>query len=387
MDRYETEESGASIALALLGGVALGAVAMYLADPDQGRRRRAIVQDTARNLGSRTGDVVNSAWRDASGRFSGWQETATRLIGPRSSKPIDDHVLEARVRSKLSRIASNAGAIDVVADRGRVTLSGPVVPDERDAVLDLVQNIPGVEAVRARLDDGEQASMPQWGAPALLALAGGALLGYYGLARRGGGGGSRSGGGGSELLRHGLGWLSQNFRGMEWMKLLGGAVHGEPVVLERSIDIKASPETVFDVWSRYENFPHFMSHVVEVRDLGRRRSHWTVRGPVGTDVEWTSVLTRSDRPTMLAWESEPGAMVENSGAIRLQPLDGGTRATVRMAYRPPAGTLGKTVAMLMGSDPESQLEDDLVRMREFIERGVPASDAELPATTRGQMLH
>ena len=35
---------------------------------------------------------------------------------------------------------------------------------------------------------------------------------------------------------------------------------------ERTIDIAASPDSVYDVWSRYENFPHFMSHVIEVRE-------------------------------------------------------------------------------------------------------------------------
>ena len=43
---------------------------------------------------------------------------------------------------------------------------------------------------------------------------------------------------------------------------------GQGYEAERSIDIQASPESVYDLWSRYENFPHFMSHVIEVRDLG-----------------------------------------------------------------------------------------------------------------------
>lgn len=387
MNRYRQEreaesetESGTGMALALLGGMALGALAMYLADPEQGRQRRALAQDAMRNMGERTGDAFNSAWRGASDRLSGLQQSATRLIGQPAVKPIDNHVLEARVRSKLARVASNAHAIEVSADAGRVTLFGPVVPHEREAVLDLVQSIPGVESVKSRLDDG--GGMGDLGpALPLLAIAGGVLLGYYGL-RRGGG----------DWLRTGANWLSNNMRGMDLQSMFGGMFGGmsagETVVVERSIDIRATPESVFDVWTHYENFPHFMSHVTEVRDLGRHRSHWVVRGPGGTRLEWNSVLTRVERPHVLAWESEPGAMVENGGSIWLDAIPGGTRATVRMAYRPPAGALGKTVASMIGSDPESALEDDLVRLRNFIERGGPSlAETEVPVTTKGQVLH
>ncbi|MDO8299582.1 SRPBCC family protein [Lacisediminimonas sp.] len=386
MDRYETEDSGAGIALAVLGGMALGAIAMYLTDPEQGRRRRSLLQKTVRNMSSRTGDLANSAWRDASSRFAGLQQSAGRLAGQRSSKPIDDHVLEARVRSKLNRTASSPHAIEVVADQGRITLSGLVEPDEREVVLDLVQSIPGVDAVRVDLDDGARGLRRASGGLPLIALAaGGALLGYYGL--------SRGRGAGSDIIRTGLHWLSGlsepfHLRAFDWRRGISGAVDGQPVEMSRTIDIKAAPDAVFDVWSNTENFPHFMSHVVEVRDLGQQRSHWAVRGPGGAQIEWNSVLTRVERPHALEWESEPGSMIDNSGAVYLEPRNGGgTRATVQMAYRPPAGALGTTVAMLMGSDPGRQLEDDLKRMRNFIESGVPLQEAEPPMTTKGQMLH
>lgn len=379
MDYYETEESRAGIAMALLGGVALGALAMYLADPDQGRRRRSRVQETVRNMTERTGDMANMAWRDAASRFAGFQQSSGRPAGQRSSKPIDDHVLEARVRSKIGRATANAHDILVHADQGRITLGGSVSPDERQAVFELVQSIPGVDAVRARFDDDAPAPRhPGTGLP-LVALVGGALLGYYGLSRRSGLG--------NDVIRTGFDWLS-GLRQFDWMRLFSGAVEGRPVEMIRSIDIKASPEAVFDVWTHYENFPHFMSHVVEVRDLGQQRSHWAVRGPGGAEIEWNSVLTRSERPHALEWESEQGSMIDNSGAIYLESIGGGiTRATVRMSYRPPAGALGNTVARLMGSDPERQLEDDLVRMRSFIERGLPPYEPEPPVTTKGQILH
>lgn len=256
MDRYESYEAdnrrdkGASLAVALLGGAALGALAMYLADPEQGRRRRVLAAEAMRNMTERTGGAVSAVWSEASSRLFGRQEGATRLTGARSVKPIDDHVLEARVRSKLSRLVTNANAIDIVADQGRVTLSGPVVEQERDAVLELVQAIPGVESVRASLDDGGR-MQAQWSGVSLLALAGGVLLGYYGLTRRGGSG--------IATIGAGINWLSRNVRGFELLRLFGAtgesgaakpASGNEPAVTERAVDIKPSPDDVFDVWNK-----------------------------------------------------------------------------------------------------------------------------------------
>jgi len=395
------------LATTIIGGIALGALAMYLTDPVQGRRRRAMAQDKMRSMTHRTSDTVGSVMRDASHRLSGLQAQASRLIGQRDYKPIDDHVLEARVRSKLGRFVSNAHQIDVVADQGCVTLKGPVLSDERRHLLKMVEGIPGVEDVRERLDAyDDEADLSRhahereeesgWTAAQVVALVGGSLLGYYGITRRSPAGVALAAAGMGLAARNmsnagvlaNIANLAGNFGGIDWKKLFGGAIQEEPIQVQKIIDIKAAPETVFDVWSRYENFPHFMSHVVEVRDLGQRRSHWVVRGPAGANVEWDAVLTQSDRPHGLAWRSEADANVQHSGSVRLEPDGrGGTRATVAMTYQPPAGILGQGIAMLMGSHPERQLEEDLARMKQFIERGTPIQDAAQPITTAGQVLH
>jgi len=179
-----------------------------------------------------------------------------------------------------------------------------------------------------------------------------------------------------------------NIGGFDLKRLFGMGIGTEPVQITKNIEIRATPEQVFDVWSRYENFPHFMSHVIEVRDLGQNRSHWVVKGPAGANIEWDAVLTQADRPKQLAWRSEPGATVENSGSVRLESTGrDSTLATITITYHQPAGALGQGIAMVLGSDPERELEDDLVRMKQFIERGAPAQDTSQPTTTAGQILH
>jgi uncharacterized membrane protein len=212
------------------------------------------------------------------------------------------------------------------------------------------------------------------------AVVGGGLLGLIGLFRR------------APLAAVGLGALALAARngaggGSMLSNLLGGSSRGRSIDLEKSIRIDASPDEVYDMWSNYENFPRFMSHVVEVRDLGRRRSHWVVQGPAGTQFEFDSVLTEQTKNRRLAWRSEPGAQIPNSGSVEFEPYRGGTRVTVRLSYSPPAGALGHGLAALFGSDPKGQMDDDLARMKQYIERGTIPHDAAQREKSGSRFLH
>jgi uncharacterized membrane protein len=160
----------------------------------------------------------------------------------------------------------------------------------------------------------------------------------------------------------------------------------QTIDFEKTIHIDAAPDEVYEAFANYENFPRYMSHVVEVRDLGRRRSHWVVKGPGGSEFQWNSVLTEQSRPHRLAWRSESGAEIPNSGSIQLERHRGGTLVTVRMSYSPPAGAVGHGLALLLGSDPKSKMDDDLARMRSFIERGTMPREAAQPSLF-SRLLH
>ncbi len=381
---YQTTRNTDMQWLNWLGGMAVGALAMYIADPAEGRRRRALLQDKVTHYSHQTQRAVGSTVRDARNRLTGLQAEASRMMSSRQAKPLDNHVLEARVRSRIARAMPELDEIEIEADDGVVTLSGNIHADDADQLIELVEGIPGVEGVRHGMQAyGEEArgmlsSMfagrsPWWMAGAI----GAGLLTWYGLSRRQPLG--------LVAAATSLGLMARSGSGMRGM---AEAMQGEQQGFEAecAIDIQAAPDVVYDVWSRYENFPHFMSHVIEVRDLGQGRSHWVVQGPGGSEVEFDSRLTASDRPQRLAWQSEPGATVENEGTVMLQPEGSGTRATVRMAWRPPAGVVGKGLAVLMGTDPQTALEDDLRRMKQFIERGLTGRDGGA-AKGSGNVLH
>lgn len=377
-----------------LGIAALGAVAMYFFDPNQGRRRRAMARDTLRSTATKAGEAIDDTARDFGNRLTGTLVRVRHVPVLRGKAP-DDRVLAERVRTRLGRTVSHPHAIAVAAHDGRIELSGPVLAHERRQLLDSVSAVAGVTGVTDLLDIHEKAdgipalqgegrripvpseSRPDTWTPAQrsIAVASGTLLGTYGLTRRTPAG--------AALAIAGLALLARGAYDMPLQRMLGLGSATGGIQLKKTIDINVPVDTAFDVWTEYENFPYFMSHVVEVRDLGEQRSHWVVKGPAGIRLEWDAVLTDYKRPGLLSWETEPGAMVEHAGSVYFEPTDSGTRVTVRMSYRPPAGALGHALAAVLGSDPKRELDDDLLRMKSFIEGGIPPHDAAKPRAASG----
>lgn len=141
--------------LALAGAAAFaGALAMYYADPQQGRRRRALVRDRfahLRRLARR--DVPRTAERR--GRFlrglaKGIGHEAAAFARLEQRQPVDDETLVARVRSEAFRAAEiKSGEIHVDAYQGCVTLRGQLESaDDIRRLVEAAQSINGVHDVR-----------------------------------------------------------------------------------------------------------------------------------------------------------------------------------------------------------------------------------------------
>ena len=380
-----------------LGGALVGGLAMYLSDPDRGRRRRAVLRDKLHSVAVQSGDAIDVALRDAGNRLRGvLADTDRRLL--RRQVGVEDAVLAERVRARIGRAIRHPHPVRVDARNGRVVLSGPVLAHEKPALLHAVRAVPGVAACEDRLDvhqhqDGipslqgegrhvrnqysmlQQSWPPGWRAAAVL---GGAGVALYGLNRRAP----------ANLLLGVLatGLLARAAANRPLLQLVPEVSSAmEEIELYKTVHIEASPATVYDLWSRYENFPRFMSNVLQVRDLGYGRSHWTVSGPGGSRLEWNAEITESSRPWLLAWKSEPGAVAEHTGTLRFEPADTGTRVSVQLSYKPLAGAAGKAFASLFNGNPRRQLEEDLLHMKMFIESHSTARDMSLPQT--GQTLH
>lgn len=63
----------------ILGGVALGALTMFLLDPDKGRRRRALARDKMYSAAIRTGKRIDAKSRDVANRAKGLRAEARHM--------------------------------------------------------------------------------------------------------------------------------------------------------------------------------------------------------------------------------------------------------------------------------------------------------------------
>jgi uncharacterized membrane protein len=142
--------------------------------------------------------------------------------------------------------------------------------------------------------------------------------------------------------------------------------------VQKTITIDAPVDEVFAFWSRFENFPHFMEHVLEVRTEDGR-SFWKVAGPAGMTIEWQAEITEKIDPRKIAWRSLPGSAVDHLGEVHFERAERGgqpaTRISVHMAYRPPGGALGHAAAGFLLGDPKTLMDDDLLRLKSLFERG------------------
>jgi uncharacterized membrane protein len=147
------------------------------------------------------------------------------------------------------------------------------------------------------------------------------------------------------------------------------------LTVKKSITIQQSPDYLYRFWRNFENLPHFMNHIESVKSLDEKRSHWVMKAPLGTQVEWDAEILNDEQPKNIVWRSLPGADVDSVGSVAFNDANGsGTEVKVTMEYHPPGGAIGATVAKIFGENPEQQLEEDLNRFKELMETAaVPAA--------------
>jgi uncharacterized membrane protein len=155
----------------------------------------------------------------------------------------------------------------------------------------------------------------------------------------------------------------------EFCDIVGIGDDARVIEIEKAVHIQAPFEEVFGVWSNYRVFPHFMTHLKEVRDLSNGKSHWVAEGPAGIPVSWDAEVTKYVPNKLLEWRSLPGSTVQTEGVVRFDSETGGTRVGIRMFYKPPGGVIGHYLAALFGADAKHDMDDDMVRLKSLIEPG------------------
>lgn len=148
------------------------------------------------------------------------------------------------------------------------------------------------------------------------------------------------------------------------------------VLIGRAVTIDRSRSELFAYWRDFANLATFMENVERIDPISGTQSHWVVKAPGGKTVEWTSTVVEERDGELIAWVSDPGADVPNSGRIEFR--DAGARGTVVTAtilYDPPAGVVGKLIAKMFQREPAIQARRDLRRFKQLMETGEIATGA------------
>ncbi len=150
----------------------------------------------------------------------------------------------------------------------------------------------------------------------------------------------------------------------------------DDAIVARAVTINRPVAEVFAYFRDFANLPTFMENVERIDILSDTRSHWVVKAPAGKTVEWDAVVTEEAQDRLIAWTSEPGADVANSGWVEFR--DAGARGTVvtaTIAYDPPGGIVGKLIAKMFQREPAIQARRDLRRFKQLMETGEIATAA------------
>jgi hypothetical protein len=182
----------------LIGGLGVGAAAMYFWDPQKGTARRALVRDKANSVLKAKLEAKETMVRDARNRLQGIAAVTMRKL--RRVTPEDEKLVE-QIRSKMGHVISHPGAIDIGSAHGVVRIKGAILAAEVEPLMECVWTVDGVQSIEHQLDihesaehipalQGERRTMAQdheeWTPAASLALGvAGGLLAIYGIAKRG----------------------------------------------------------------------------------------------------------------------------------------------------------------------------------------------------------
>jgi hypothetical protein len=145
--------------------LAAGFGLMYLMDPEQGRRRRAIARDKTFKWLREVGDMSRKTGRHLANKSKGYahetMSTARGMAGGVLGAEGYGRSIADRIRSRISTLGRGRNVNVDCDDCGRVTLAGDCTPEEITILVTEVQAIPGVDSIDNRINVGANAGLGQ----------------------------------------------------------------------------------------------------------------------------------------------------------------------------------------------------------------------------------
>jgi len=132
--------------------------------------------------------------------------------------------------------------------------------------------------------------------------------------------------------------------------------------VEKSMQVDVPLSTAYNQWTQFEDFPHFMGGVKEVRQLDDRRLHW-VAEIAGVRREWDASILEQVPDQKIAWAATSGAT--NAGAVRFEPAGAASTIVYLSLEYEPEGLVEQAGDKL--GIVERQVKSDLERFKALIE--------------------
>jgi uncharacterized membrane protein len=134
-------------------------------------------------------------------------------------------------------------------------------------------------------------------------------------------------------------------------------------MVKEAVDVEVPVHTAYNQWTQFEEFPHFMEGVEEIRQLDDRRSHWTTKVS-GVKREFDTEIVDQLPDERITWRTTTGD-TKQKGTVSFQRLDDThTRVELVMDVEP-TGVAEKTGDMLGVID--RRVKGDMQRFKEYIE--------------------
>ena len=147
--------------------------------------------------------------------------------------------------------------------------------------------------------------------------------------------------------------------------------------VRRSIEICASPDTVYRFLNQFEKYPEFCNYVRAVASEGARRLSWKTVDGGGQEVEWEAEILQSFPSSRLSWRS-----TTPTGwccSMTIAPIPNATCLMVHRSYVPEM--IGPDLAAARNLVAQ-RLNEDLERLKGLIES---RSSTVSPALSRTSM--
>ena len=132
--------------------------------------------------------------------------------------------------------------------------------------------------------------------------------------------------------------------------------------IEQSVEVQVPVRTAYNQWTQFEDFPHFMEGVKEVKQLDDTSLHWTVE-IAGQVRDFDAKITEQNPDERIAWTTIDGPY--QAGVVTFHRLgDNQTKVMLQMEYDPQG--LMERAGDALGI-VRARVKGDLERFKKFIE--------------------